>query len=98
MIIVRIELWSAVTREVTELARMKICNVGGTHQRCDYEAVTFRGRDRAALDRETVQRSCRVENAGDDAERSCRIENYPRLAVHVWNLVARALDKMGYGQ
>jgi hypothetical protein len=30
MIIIRVELHSHVTRKVTEIARMRICNIGGT--------------------------------------------------------------------
>jgi hypothetical protein len=84
MIIVRVELHSAVTREVTEIARMRICNVGGTNERGNYSAETFRGRSARQLSRMIRQRSAGVEN-------------YPRLKVHVWNLVALALAAMRYG-
>lgn len=86
MIVVRVELWSAITGEKTELARMHICNTGGgTRERGDYQATAFRGRDSAALDRRVPQRTGAVLA-------------YPRLKLHVWNLVARALSGMGYGQ
>lgn len=84
MIVVRVELHSAaITGRVTELARAQICNVGGTVTKGDYKAVTLRGRDKAALDRGSVQRSGEVRK-------------YPRLSIHVWHLVARALVSMGY--
>lgn len=83
MIIIRVELHSAISHRVTELARMKICNVGGTGTRGDYEAEVFRGRDKASLDKERVQRKGEVKN-------------YPREAIHVFNLVARALNTLGY--
>jgi hypothetical protein len=84
MIVVRIELHSAITGRVIELGRMRICNDGsGTAASGNYTASTFRGRNAAALDRAQVQRS-----AG--------IAGYPRTALHVWNLVARALSRMGY--
>lgn len=83
MIVVRVELWSAVTGRKTELARMHICNVGGTNTRGDYEAVAFRGRDAETLNKLVPQRCGEVKN-------------YPRLAMHVWTLVGRALKSMGY--
>jgi hypothetical protein len=84
MIVVRVELWSAVTGAKTELARMHIANQGtGTATLGDYEGKTFRGRDAAALDKEIVSHSA-------------TLEKFPRTAKHVWNLVARMLTAMGY--
>lgn len=84
MIVVRVELHSAVTGRVSELARMHICNDGaGTATKGDYTAETLRGRSKDDLDRRRVQRSGRVLN-------------YPRLSIHVWHLVARSLVAMGY--
>lgn len=83
MIIVRVELHSAITGHVTELARAHICNVGGTATKGDYKVATLRGRDTATLDRRVAQRRGTVRD-------------YPRLSIHVWHLVARALIAMGY--
>jgi hypothetical protein len=87
MIVVKVELWSAVTGKVTELARMHICNDGDTTiknpRKGSYYRSTFRGRDRFALNRHAIQKTGRVEN-------------YPRVSLHVWNLVARMLKAMGY--
>lgn len=83
MIIVRVELHSAITGEITEISRMGIANTGGTDERGDYRAETYRGRSAEALRRRIVQRSGEVRD-------------YPRLAIHVWQLVARALVGMGY--
>jgi hypothetical protein len=89
MIVVRVELWSARTGQVTELARMGIDNVSGGGNVRDYRCRTWRGRSAAALDRAmqlgTVQRQGRV-----DGHRS--------LDLHVWYLVAKALLGMGYGK
>ena len=85
MIIVRVELHSAITGEVTELGRMDICNVGGTIQRGDYTAQVMRGRSREDLSKRLVIRGT-------------NIENYPRQRLHVWHLVSKALSKMGYGK
>jgi hypothetical protein len=83
MIVIRVELHSAITRKVTEIARMRICNVGGTRERGNYRAETFRGRSTRELDRLIRQRAA-------------AIDNYPRLSIHVWHLVARSLVAMGY--
>lgn len=87
MIIVRVELHSAVTGKTTELARMEIRNSGYSNDPNigDYSVRTLRGRSKEDLDRRTPQRSGHVYD-------------YPRLAVHVWNLVARALKEMGYNK
>lgn len=53
------------------------------HRRGDYVGETFVGRDAAALDRQQVSKRGSVAN-------------YPRLDLHVWNLVARMLASMGY--
>ncbi len=84
MIVVRVELWSAITGEKTELARMHIANIGRTETIGNYNAATLRGRSSADLDRNSVQRKC-------------QILGHPRLSQHVWNLVAKALSGMGYG-
>lgn len=85
MIIVRVYLHSAVTGQVTELARAHIANIGGTDSCRDYEAFTLRGRDSRALDRRQVQRRGKVIG-------------HASLALHVWHLVAKALASMGYGK
>lgn len=84
MIVVRVELWSARTGDVTELARMHIANIGGTDTIRNYAAATLRGRSAADLDRNVVQRKCQVLG-------------HASLSQHVWNLVAKALSGMGYG-
>lgn len=84
MIVVRVELHSAVTGEVSEIARMHIANVGGTGTRGDYDVKTLWGRkaeDFAAR---------RVQRAG-------AVTGHARLHSHVWNLVAKGLTAMGYG-
>src|SRR5205809_1874117 len=88
MIVVRVELWSAVTGARTELARLRIANDGVTTAADrglgTYVGETYRGRSAGALDRAEVSRRGRVER-------------YPREARHIWNLVALMLAAMGYG-
>lgn len=84
MIVVRVELHSAVTGRVTELARAEICNDGdGTLEKGNYTCRALRGRSTEDLDQRRIQRYGEVRD-------------YPRQKIHVWNLVARALMAMGY--
>lgn len=84
MIVVRVELHSAVSKKVTELARILICNRGdGSNSSRNYEVEALRGRNTAALNKRQVQRKCEITGW-----------NAPKL--HVWNLVGYALRKMGY--
>ncbi len=85
MIVVRVELWSAITGARTELARMRIANVSGTGRLRSYEAVAFRGRSADALDK-------------GQAQRTGRLKDFPAVDLHVWNLVAAMLAAMGYGR
>lgn len=85
MIIIRVELHSAITRRVTEIARMRICNVGGTERRGDYSIETYRGRTAQQLDKREVNRRGEVRS-------------HRRLSLHVWHLVAKALASAGYGE
>jgi hypothetical protein len=89
MIVVKVELWSAVTGDVQELARMTIDNIGGTAQLGDYRTRTLRGRSAEDLHRAMI--------AGT-VQREGRVLKHHRLREHVWNLVAKALSGMGYGQ
>ena len=86
MIMVRVELHSAITGKVTELARMLISNVGdhpAGPSRGNYVVQVLRGRDKETLDNHHVRKEGIVDN-------------YPRLALHVWHLVQRALQSVGY--
>ncbi len=84
MIVVRVELWSAVTGRKTELARMHICNDGSSGGRMrSYDGTSFRGRSSEQLDREAPSKRG-------------RLENFPAVQLHAWNLVARMLGTMGY--
>jgi len=85
MIVVCVLLQSAVTGKVTEIARANICNVGGTDKIGDYEIKTLRGRDTQAFERG------QVTHAG-------RVTGHRRLDLHVWHLVSKALQAVGYGK
>lgn len=92
MIVIRVELWSAVSGQKSELARMVIDNIGGTNHLGDYRCRTLRGRSEEALDRALIN----MRSTG--TQREGRVLGHPRLREHVWNLVAKALTGMGYGQ
>lgn len=88
MIVVKVELWSAITGDKTELARMVIDNRGGSRTKGDYGVATMRGRDADTLHKAMLARSHTREGM---------VMGHPRLAEHVWNLVAKALTTMSYG-
>jgi hypothetical protein len=84
MLIIRVELLSAITGQTQELARMYIANDGaGTAATGNYDGVVVRGRSKEALDQKAPQKRGRAEG-------------YPRQRLHVWNLVARMLRNMDY--
>lgn len=89
MIVIRVELWSAVDGQKTEIARAMIHNVGGTTKVGDYQGETYRGRSERAL--HTAMLFGKVTRRGS-------VTGYRRLDLHVWNLVARMLQSMGYGK
>ena len=85
MIVVRVELHKWPSREVTELARMHICNDGGSRPavRANYTVETFRGRTSEELDRRiSVRRGT--------------VRDHARQAEHVWSLVGKALASIHY--
>lgn len=84
MLIVRVELHSAITHQVIEIARMRICNDGvGTNTVGHYTGETFVGRDSRTLENSRVSKEARVDN-------------WRRNDYHVWNLVRQMLTNMGY--
>lgn len=75
MLVVKVELHSAITGKVKELCRMQIFNKGGgTEARADYGVRLLR---RGTVSGEPVRQGT--------------VENYPRKAYNVWRLVSRAL-------
>jgi len=86
MIIVKVELHSAVTGKVTELGRLHITNDGtGTETRGNYD----------------VERMARI-TAKRQVLAHGRVTNWPRKSASIWRLLRRALDAVlpprnGYG-
>lgn len=91
MLTVRIELTSAITGRVSEIARMIIANDGeGTPQRGSYWGRAAKGviRDDKMIPAAIMHDSRKL--------REGVVESYPRRSRHVWHLVARMLKSMGY--
>ena len=92
MIIVKIELHSAITHRVTELGRMVIANDGTATD-------AKKGNYDCAVARKGYQGSMGLllcGNAPQKIVRQGRVENHPRLSKTVWYLVAKCLKSMGY--
>ncbi len=89
MLVIRVELWSATSGQVSELARMTIDNIGTTDsgEYADYRARSYRGRDAMTLHRAMAK---------GVAQREAKVFRHARKRLHVWHLVARALDRLGY--
>lgn len=77
MIVVKVELHSAITGQVKLLGVMCIANDGtGSHKRGNYDAWVYRKG---------------TETSSRDVLRTGRVENYPRISYSIWRLVLRAL-------
>lgn len=89
MIVVRVELHSAITGEVSELARAVICNEGinDTGSKGDYGVYICRGRDKEALNKSWLNRTF---------TKTAKVIGHARQAEHVLNLVSKALIAAGY--
>lgn len=90
MIVVKVELHSAITGQVTELNRVLIANDGTSDdsRRGSYYAKAIRKGAKASL-RESWFKGAGVIREG-------RVADHPRLSAPVLNLVRKALESMGY--
>lgn len=77
MIVIRVELHSAITGKVTEIGKMHIINDGTsvTHRSGNYDVEVMR------------------KGTTYTVQRRARVEDYPRRSEPVWELVRRALNK-----
>jgi hypothetical protein len=84
MLVIRIELWSAITGKKTEIGRMHLWNDGteASEQLGNYEGAVLRKPD---FDHKK------------EPTRTGVVKRYRRLARPVWDLVAEMLINMGYG-
>ena len=82
MLVVKIELWSAVTGAETELGRMYLANDG-----------TARDPAKGNYDVKVARKGSKEYESWNEIKttRTGRVENYPRLSYNVWRLITRAL-------
>jgi len=83
MLVIRVELWSAINGKKTELARMHLWNDGTEPSE---KLGNYEGR---ALRKPKFDPTHTPVRAG-------KVKGYPRQSLHVWHLVARMLQSMGY--
>jgi hypothetical protein len=87
MIIVKVELHSAITGRKTPLAAAILINDGtGTQKAGNYDAKFLGKRGIKKL----------AEKGVMDALRSSRVEGHARLSKPVWTLIKKALEGAGY--
>ena len=91
MLVIKIELHSANTGQVTELGRMLIANEGGDAKLGDYSVHVLRRGSIKVAPRlsEYLGPLGAVKFKG--TQRWGEVKNYPRLSYNVWRLVSRAL-------
>jgi hypothetical protein len=94
VLVVKIELHSAITGQVKTIGEMVIANDGGgSRTKGDYDGWVMRQtRSMSSL----YDRFRDVMQGKKKATRTGRVEDYPRLSITVWHLVARMLKDMGY--
>ena len=80
MILVTVELISAIDGHRETLGTATIANVAGTHDIADYNAVIFKGKKYS-------------QDAGGVWKRGY-VEEFPRLRLGPWDLLYRALKNM----
>jgi hypothetical protein len=89
MLVIRVELHSAVTGKITEIARMLLYNDGtGSSEVGSYKGKTVKGSTQEPMAPAVIYER--------KAMREGTVGNYRRLNLHVWHLVARMLASMGY--
>ena len=90
MIVVKVELHSAISGQIMKIGEAVIYNDGtGTNAKGNYETRSFRApnyfkRERGGTEKNVVRRA--------------RVERYDRVNAPVLELVSRALQAMGYGK
>jgi hypothetical protein len=85
MLIVTVDLLSALTGKRTNLGTLHIANVGGTRTRGDYEGRAYQ---------KGYQPAVGMQEQG--STRKGQVKGYGRIAEPVWSLVLSMLESMGY--
>lgn len=87
MLVIKVELHSAITKRVTEIARIDIANMGTSlgsiphtvKERCDYRARLWL-------------------EGGSEIDQEVMVKGYERNMRPVWDLVTKALQALGFGK
>lgn len=96
MIVVRVELHSAVGNDVTDLGTVVIDNQGGTNTRGDYRARAYRkGAFKRFVGYWTPSPAWALTRKAKPT-RTGEVTNHPRKAEPIWSLVRKSLETMGY--
>lgn len=93
MLVIKVELHSAITGRVSEIARSVIHNIGGNRDYGDYGAFSCRGRDAEELQKSMLA----ILQLRQKPVHQGKVKHHARLKLHVWTLVTKALIAMGYG-
>lgn len=83
MLVIRIELWSAITGQRREIGTVTIANVGGTKTRGNYEVKLFKNL------RDAAKKAIWKKGV---------VEGFPRLRLGPYDLLLRALAAMVGGR
>lgn len=88
MIVVKIELHSAITHKITEIGRMYICNDGTCidPSKGNYDVYVNR-KGSKKIPNPLIKENPKYLRKG-------KVLNYPRLSYNVWKLIARALKSV----
>lgn len=96
MIVVKLELHSAVTKEVTQLGQIVIANTGkGSRTRGNYTVRQAR-KDRLIALTLPDGSLAYDEKAYLNPQRQGEVLDHARLAKPVWNLIFKALKALGH--
>lgn len=91
MLVVRVELHSAITGKISEIARMIIANDGTGHG----SSGNYWGRAaKGVIEGDTMIPPAIMHDSRK--LRHAEVKEYARKSLHVWNLVSRMLSAMGY--
>jgi hypothetical protein len=84
MIVITVELHSAITGKVTQLGKAILANTGGSHELGDYRLAVGR------------KGHAELRSLWARPHREAFVDRFPRLQKNVWYLLARSLAAAGY--
>jgi hypothetical protein len=98
MIVVRVELWSAISGKVTDLGTVCIDNTGVSQKgtRGDYRARSYRKGTWKRFGGYLHPRQAWALVRNTKPSRTGEVTNHPRKSAPIWSLVRKALESMDY--